>query len=114
VVARAIVGACSFERDDVDCVISGTARGPDTWGERWAGELSSVDLERYPADWDTHGRSAGVIRNKEMAREGTALLAFWDGESSGTSNMIDEARSRGLDVTVVRMDRKSVREVLLQ
>ena len=114
VVARAIVGACPFERSDVGCVLSGTARGPDQWGERWAGELSSVGIERYPADWDAHGRAAGPKRNSEMAAEADALLAFWDGESAGTRDMITKARSAGLDVTVVRMDRKSVRKALLQ
>ena len=31
-----------------------------------------------------------------------ALIAFWDGKSRGTKNMIDTATKRGLQVAVVR------------
>lgn len=31
-----------------------------------------------------------------------ALIAFWDGKSRGTKNMIDTATKRGLKVAVVR------------
>jgi len=35
-----------------------------------------------------------------MAERADALIAFWDGESRGTSNMIEEAKSKGLAVRV--------------
>jgi hypothetical protein len=60
------------------------------------------DLKRFPADWDTHGRAAGVIRNKQMAEYGDMLIAFWDGESKGTKNMIDTSKKLGLLVYVHR------------
>ena len=113
VVARAIVGLCSFERRDVSAVLSGTASGPDEWGEAWAGALSSVNCHLRPADWDQHGRAAGPIRNKEMAQEADALLAFFDGESAGTQNMINEARKAGLDVTIAWMNEASKMRALL-
>lgn len=80
-------------------VVSGTAKGPDQFGEWWAAHRGVV-VRRFPADWLGNGRAAGVIRNVEMARYAEALVAFWDGKSRGTKHMIDVARARGLRVAV--------------
>jgi len=83
-------------------VISGCARGADTLGERWAAFMG-FGIIRFPvtaADWDKHGKKAGILRNIEMAKMGDVLLAFWDGESKGTKHMIDEALRRGMEVHV--------------
>ena len=80
-------------------VLSGTARGADQLGEEWA-KLNGIPVERYPANWDLHGKSAGFKRNTEMAEKAEALIALWDGESRGTKHMIDIARRKGLRVHV--------------
>ena len=61
-------------------VLSGTARGVDRLGERWAKE-HNVPIERYPADWNTFAKMAGYIRNRKMVDKAEALLALWDFES---------------------------------
>lgn len=81
-------------------IVSGTAKGADTLGERFAKE-TNTPLKRFPANWDLYGKSAGVIRNSDMADYADALIAFWDGKSRGTKNMIAEARLRGLPVRVI-------------
>jgi hypothetical protein len=35
-----------------------------------------------------------------MAQYADALIAFWDGKSKGTKNMIDEAKKQGLIIKV--------------
>jgi len=80
-------------------VVSGTARGVDQLGERWA-ETHGLDIQRFPANWDRHGRAAGPIRNREMAEYAEALVAIWDGKSAGTKSMISEAKKAGLEVHV--------------
>ncbi len=82
-------------------VISGGAKGADNLGARW-GKIKGLDCEVFKPDWTRYGRSAGPIRNAEMAENADALLAFWDGESKGTGNMIATARKAGLKVHVVR------------
>lgn len=106
---------CSpFNRSSISAVCSGAnSSSPDAWGESWARVRDGVVLERYPADWDQFGRSAGPRRNGEMAEDADALLAFWDGESSGTKDMIDQARDNDLDIAVVRLDREAVFQPLL-
>lgn len=80
-------------------VISGTANGADKLGEMYAVERG-LKIERYPADWDKHGKKAGYLRNKQMADNAHALIAFTNG-SRGTGHMIDIATRQGLPVRTV-------------
>jgi hypothetical protein len=59
-----------------------------------------VPLKIFPAQWSIYGKGAGYIRNREMAQYADALIAFWDGKSKGTKNMIDEAKKQGLIIKV--------------
>ena len=81
-------------------VISGHARGADILGEKYASD-EDLDLEIYPADWKKYGKSAGFMRNEQMADIADAVIAFWNGESHGTKHMIDIAEEKGLNVKVV-------------
>lgn len=80
-------------------VFCGKAKGADTLGERFA-KIHNFEVKEFPADWDTHGKKAGFLRNEEMAREADMLIAFWDGESKGTKNMIDNALKYGLETHI--------------
>ena len=84
-------------------IISGAARGADTLGERYAHERGYA-VEKYPADWQRDGKAAGPIRNAQMAKVADALIAFWDGSSKGTQNMIDLARLKPLPFRIVRFN----------
>lgn len=85
-------------------IISGTAIGADTLGERFAKNYS-IELKQFPADWSL-GKQAGYIRNVQMADyavEDNAygiLIAFWDGKSKGTKHMIDIARGKGMKIKI--------------
>lgn len=82
-------------------VVSGCARGVDTLAIEWAdGAGFSDSVAHFPAEWTRYGRAAGMIRNRQMSWYGTMLLAFWDGKSSGTRNMIEVAKEDGLHVVV--------------
>lgn len=81
-------------------IVSGHATGADTLGERYAKECN-LPCEIHPADWDRFGKSAGPKRNAEMAEVADALIAFWDGQSRGTANMINLAKTHNLKVAVV-------------
>lgn len=75
-------------------IVSGKAKGADSLGERYAQERG-LDVLLFPADWKKHGRGAGPIRNAQMAEEADMLIAFWDGTSRGTANMIGQMQRRG-------------------
>ncbi len=80
-------------------IVSGTARGADMLGMKYALDRMLV-LKEFPADWDTFGKSAGYRRNKQMAEYADALIAFWDGKSKGTKHMIDLAKEHGLKIRI--------------
>jgi hypothetical protein len=81
-------------------IVSGTAKGADSLGERYAKERG-YSVKTFPADWAAFGKRAGYLRNEQMANYANALIAFWDGESRGTKHMIDIATEKGLLVKVV-------------
>jgi hypothetical protein len=85
-------------------LIEGDARGAD----RLAGALAKAHgwaLEVYPADWQRHGRAAGMLRNARMLRQGRPerVLAFTDDltASRGTADMVRRAHAAGIPVLVV-------------
>jgi hypothetical protein len=90
----------------VSMVVSGHAKGPDQMGEAWAAERG-LPVEVFLAKWDKQGKAAGVIRNRQMAdwtrvtaarrNEPAGLLAFHEGGSPGTKNMIMTAQSMDFD-----------------
>lgn len=56
----------------------------------------------FPANWKDHGRSAGPIRNQAMlATEPELVIAFWDGKSRGTKDMLARARKAGVECVVL-------------
>ena len=102
-VVETAIAASGF---DIDEVVSGRADGVDTLGERWASE-HDVPISMFPySDFEdgSNGKPAPLVRNDAMAEYATALVAVWDGSSSGTEYMIDAARREGLDVYVYRTD----------
>ena len=84
-------------------IVSGGARGVDTYGEQWAA-LNNVDVTRFPADWARYGKSAGFIRNAQMGRYADGLFAFWDSKSRGTAHMIGIMEDLKKPVAIFRLD----------
>jgi hypothetical protein len=86
---------------DEPIIICGCASGADTMGETIAKE-EGWKIERYPADWQKHGKSAGYKRNLEMAKVADKLIAYWDGKSRGTKHMIDISKERLIPTLIFR------------
>lgn len=84
---------------NITAVFSGKSGNVDNAGERWA-KYSNRPVFDYHANWEEYGPGAGPIRNREMAKNADALIAVWDGLSSGTKNMIEEAVKNRLAVLV--------------
>lgn len=82
-------------------IVSGGARGADSLGERYARERG-YKVWQFKPDWNRLGKRAGFVRNTEMADHSDALVAFHDGFSRGTMQMIETAKERGLAVRVVK------------
>ena len=81
-------------------IVSGTARGADTMGEKIAREWG-IEVLRMPANWDLHRKAAGYIRNEEMAAVADGCLICWDGRSRGSYHMYTMAQKYKLDTMLV-------------
>jgi gene 61 protein len=87
-------------------LVHGGATGADTEAARAGQRLLNLPIEIHRADWNTYGRAAGPIRNKEMVNLGADLcLAFPDhpkGQGSrGTWGCIELAHQAGIPTLVV-------------
>lgn len=87
-------------------IITGRARdGADDMGYHFARWDYGLPYQSVFADWRTHGRKAGMLRNRQMAQMASesgcgALYCLWDQHSRGTYNMIQCAQTYGLDVWI--------------
>lgn len=82
-------------------VISGDAAGADQLGVKFATE-HGIPVLHMPAKWSLYGKRAGMIRNRKMLEQADRLIAFWDGQSSGTVNMIQIAKEKGIPVDIFK------------
>lgn len=86
------------EHGPINAIIQGDCpTGADRLARLWA--LSRNEhYDSYPADWQSHGRAAGPIRNQQMIDEGrpTKVFAFPGGR--GTADMVRRARAAGVPV----------------
>lgn len=88
-----------IEQDRLE-IVSGGAKGADSFATQFA-DIHWCAYKEFPADWDNYGKSAGAIRNAEMAEYADALIAFWDGQSRGTANMIEQMQKRKKPYVVI-------------
>lgn len=104
-------------KDDI-VIVEGEAPGADLLGKRYGIERG-YKIDEYPAKWeDIEGKDtkfikinsqgykyfvlAGNDRNKLMSENADALVAFHDGKSTGTADMISIAKKKGLLVRVIK------------
>lgn len=82
-------------------VVSGGAKGADTFAEHYA-DWEGYDIEIYKPDWDTHGNSAGYLRNAILVEKSDIIVAYWDGESKGTKHTIELSLKQRKPIAVIR------------
>ena len=87
-------------KKDVE-IVSGTAKGADKLGERYANE-HNYKIAKFPAKWEVYGKRAGYARNKEMSEYADCCVVFWDGVSKGSKHMIDLAIEQNLQLRVIK------------
>lgn len=108
----AIVGSRCARRDDVvnafktcklsplhHVIVSGGARGADYWAKDIAKEWGFHYVE-VPPFWE-RGLMSGFARNTIIVDICDAMVAVWDGNSTGTKDSIDKAREAGKKVEII-------------
>ncbi len=82
-------------------IVEGEARGVDLFAYQYAIERG-LEWLPFPADWETHGRRAGFIRNHDMCQVSHYGLGFWNGFSSGSAHSVSLCRAKGIPLWVVK------------
>jgi hypothetical protein len=100
-VARSLNNVLGDEPDVQIVIISGTAKGADSMGAKWANLTAGISLVEMPAQWDKYGKAAGYRRNQDMATIASHVIVFWDGKSRGAKHMIDIAKKLELPCRVL-------------
>lgn len=107
----AVIGSRNVTVRDMDIylpngcteIVSGGARGVDTCAAKYAKE-NNLRLTVFRPDYDTFGRSAPIIRNRDIVNYADEVVAFWDGSSRGTAFVIDYCKSVGKKCSVYYME----------
>jgi hypothetical protein len=85
---------------DVFVKVGDCNTGVDSTTQKWCDACLSDDKYRiFEADWGTHGKAAGPIRNHEMVDSGGDICIAWPLEDSkGTKDCAQYAASKGMEV----------------
>lgn len=96
--------AVSRSKFNITEVVSGGAKGADQCGEYWAWQ-NDISIKTFNPNWHLkrkYNPLAGLERNVKMADYADALIALWDGQSTGTNHMINEMKKRKKPVFIWR------------
>jgi hypothetical protein len=89
-----------FKISEIECVLSGGAKGTDTLAEQFA-LTHHIPLKVFKPKWKEYGRKAGIIRNSTIVDECTNGIAFWDGISNGTKDTISKLKLANKEVITI-------------
>lgn len=89
--------------DKNSIIIHGAAKGTDTIAGMIATKLGLAVIP-VKAEWKKYGKAAGPIRNRIMLEmKPDLVIAFHNNieNSKGTKDCIEEAKKRGIEVTLI-------------
>lgn len=117
----AVVGSRTFtdyelmkkelDKYSISEIISGGAIGADKLSEKYSDE-KDIDMTIYEPDWKKYGKSAGIIRNKDIVNNSDMVIAFWDRKSKGTKNSIDYANKIGKPLKIIYTKQDGVIQII--
>jgi len=104
----AIVGSRGIENPDIDKylpastteIVSGGAKGVDTCARAYALKNGLILTEFLP-EYSRYKKGAPLMRNLKIIDYADMVIAFWDGSSKGTRNMIEACKKEGKEIIVV-------------
>lgn len=102
----AVIGSRTIKSDisaylpnGIDEIITGGAEGIDRAAELYA-DKKFISKHIIRPDYEKNGTSAPIIRDRRIVELADIVIAFWDGESSGTAYTVKYARKLGKPVKI--------------
>ncbi len=90
---------------NVSLIVSGGAKGIDTYAKLFAGR-HHIPLMEYLPNYSKYGRIATLRRNTQIVREASTVVAFPSLGSKGTFHSIREAKRMKKSVIVITVPEK--------
>ena len=102
---RTVLEEVNNAHPEWEVLISGGAQGADSLAVKVARRVfKQVKLDIRRPEWKRYGKRAGVLRNLEMLERADAVVAFWDGKSPGTKQMIEATQRKRTPIQIIRYD----------
>lgn len=106
----AVIGSRSIMRirledylpPETEEIVSGGARGVDTCAANYA-RANGIPLREFLPEYELYGKAAPLIRNDLIVEYADMVLAFWDGNSTGTQYVVRKCRQLGKSVRVFKI-----------
>jgi predicted Rossmann-fold nucleotide-binding protein len=80
-------------------IVEGGCTGADSLARKFA-KVVGCSVETHYAEWETHGKKAGPIRNQKMVDLGADFCIAFPG-GRGTDDLVSRAREAGITVLSV-------------
>lgn len=87
----------SYLPENVEAIVSGGAVGVDQVAATFARE-NNIQLIEFLPQYEKFGRRAPLVRNIEIIKTSSLVLAFWNGQSRGTAFVVRKCREMGVPV----------------
>ena len=85
--------------EDTTEIVSGGAKGIDTCAREYA--LShDIKLTEFLPEYSRYGRGAPLKRNLKIIEYADVIIAFWDRQTKGTKNVIENCKKLNVKVDV--------------
>ena len=80
-------------------IVSGGAKGIDTCARKYA-ISHGIKLTEFLPEYRRYGRGAPLKRNLKIIEYADVVIAFWDRQSKGTKNVIENCKKLNVKVDV--------------
>ncbi len=80
-------------------IVSGGAKGIDTCARKYA-ISHGIKLTEFLPEYSRYGRGAPLKRNLKIIEYADVVIAFWDRQSKGTKNVIENCKKLNVKVDV--------------
>ena len=85
--------------EDTTEIVSGGAKGIDTCAREYA-ISHGIKLTEFLPEYSRYGRGAPLKRNLKIIEYADVVIAFWDRQSKGTKNVIENCKKLNVKVDV--------------
>lgn len=84
-------------------IVTGGSTGVDSLAEQFALE-HNIPVKIFLPEWELYGKSAGIKRNELIWQYADEGIAFWDGQSKGTSNSFKLSRKYKKKIKIITIE----------